>query len=97
MIQIYVKLGVKDFNCFEEFEQQAVSLMKKYQGKVITAFETVRHADGTGEEIHILEFPSESEFAEYRQDGDLAKLTALREQAVSATEVKVSLRTKSYG
>ena len=58
MIQIYVKLTVKSFDCLEQFERQAVALMQKYQGVVIAAFETVHNTDGTGEEIHILQFPS---------------------------------------
>ena len=96
MIQIYVKLAVKDFKALETFEQQAVAIMQRYEGRVVAAFETAHEVDGTGEEIHILEFPSEAQFAQYRTDKDLAGFAALRDQAISATEVKVSLRIKSY-
>ena len=94
MIQIYVRLTVKDFGLLEQFEQQAVAVMGQYNGSVIAAFETVHNADDTGEEIHILEFPSADDFAAYRQDTTMAELSALREQAIAGTEVKVSLKLK---
>lgn len=96
MFQVLVKLAVKDFSLLAQFEKQAVMRMKEYQGRVVTAFETVHRVDGTGEEIHVLEFPSAQAFAEYRNDKVLSQLVALREQAIAATEVTVSSKIKSY-
>jgi len=70
--------------------------MHKYQGRILSAFETVRETDGSGEEIHVLEFPSESLFTDYRADKSLEDLANLRNQAISNTEVEISLKTKSY-
>ena len=96
MFQVLVKLVVKDFGLLAQFEKQAVAQMKEYEGRVLSAFETVHRDDGTGEEIHVLEFPSEQAFTEYRNDKVVSKLAALREQAITATEVTVSSKIKSY-
>ena len=96
MINILVKLDVKDFDAFDRFEKQASLIMGKYDGRIISAFETERHSDGSGQEIHVLEFPSEEAFGEYRKDPVLADLAYLREQAISNTSVEVSLRIKEY-
>ena len=96
MINILVRLEVKDFDSFEEFEMKASMIMKKYHGNIISAFETIRNPDGTGEEIHVLEFPSEEYFINYRKDDSLANLSGLRNQAISNTEVKMSINVKAY-
>lgn len=97
MIQILVKLQVKDFKAFEEFERVAVATMKKYEGEIISAFETARELDGTGVEFHLLQFPSAEAFANYRADTSLAELSHLRSAAIQDTEVVVSRTLKSYG
>ena len=96
MINIFVKLGVKNFELLKEFEVQASRIMKLHQGRIICAFETMRHPDNSGEEIHVLEFPSEACFMDYKNNEVLAQLAGLREQAISSTEVQVSLDVKSY-
>lgn len=96
MINILVKLSVKDFDALVKFEQQAAKIMKTHQGRILSAFETERNADGSGEEIHVLEFPHEKAFSEYLADDSLAELKNLRNMAVSATEVKLSVGLKFY-
>jgi len=96
VIHILVKLEIKDFSALEVFEAQASVIMEKYQGRIVSAFETTRASDGSGEEIHILEFPSEEAFNCYRSDGSLANLVSQRDQAISNTEVTISLRVKTY-
>lgn len=96
MITILVRLEVKDFSALEEFESQAARIMQNYQGRISSAFETIRKPDGSGEEIHILEFPNEESFANYRADKSLAALSSLRNKAISNTEVKISVSIKSY-
>jgi len=59
VINILVRLEVKDFGDFDEFEKQASMIMEKYKGRIISAFETGRNSDGLGQEIHVLEFPNE--------------------------------------
>lgn len=96
MIHILVKLTVKNFTALEEFECQAVAIMNRHGGQLLSAFETCRNEDGSGEEVHVLAFPSDEAFARYRADGDLASLKDLRERAVIHTEVLVSERLKNY-
>ena len=96
MIQVLVKLHVKNFSVFEEFERAAIATMKIHQGRIVSAFETARKLDGTGVEFHLLEFPSEEAFADYRADTSLAQLSELRSAAISETEVIVSTTLKSY-
>ena len=97
IIHILVTLDVLNFDALKEFEQSAVIIMKKYGGKLITAFETQRDVSGTGREIHLIEFPDEAAFAKYRSDPDLLGLAALRERAIKHTEVQVSSTFKTYG
>ena len=96
MINILVRLAVKDFEVFEKFENQASLIMGKYKGRIISAFETVRNSDGSGQEVHVLEFPSEEAFALYRKDASLLALSSLRERGISNTEIDVSLCVKTY-
>jgi uncharacterized protein (DUF1330 family) len=96
MIKIVVILDVNNFDALSEFEQIAVKVMAKYQGGIISAFETSRFSDGTGEEVHILEFPSEQEFLRYRNDESLVEYADLRKKAISNTQIKISSCFKSY-
>jgi len=96
MIHILVKLTVKNFIALEEFERQAVAIMIIHGGQLLSAFETRRNEDGSGEEVHVLAFPSADAFAAYRADAALAMLRDLREEAISHTEIQVSERIKSY-
>jgi len=96
VINILVKMDVKDFNAFDQFEKQASLIMGKYNGRIISAFETEHNSDGSGQEVHVLEFPSEEAFGEYRKDTALADLANLREQAISGTSVELSLCIKQY-
>jgi len=96
VINNLVKLEVKDFSALEVFETQASKIMEKYQGRIVSAFETIRGFEGSGEEIHILEFPSEEAFSRYRSDESLANLAIQRDKAISSTDVKISLCVKTY-
>lgn len=96
MILIQVKIEVLDFSLLEAFERQAVKIMTKYQGKMLAAFETTRDDSNRGWEFHLLEFPSLVQFANYRNDSELATLVELRTKAIASTEVNISTKIKSY-
>ena len=96
MINVLIRLEVKDFEALEKFEKQAVAIMIRYRGRLVSAFETARSEDGTGEEVHVLEFPNKEAFALYRDDDSLANLAGLRNQAILSTEVQISLHPKYY-
>lgn len=96
MINILVTLTVKDFTLLAEFERQAVKVMKSHGGELLRAFESHRNDDGSGEEIHLLEFPSQQAFDAYRADPVLVEYAELRNKAISQTQVVVSSLLKEY-
>ena len=96
MINILVTLEVKSFKLLTAFETKAVQIMSVYGGRLISAFETVRNADDSGEEIHLLEFPSLTAFDEYRLDPQLLASAELRNEAIASTEVVISSEQKEY-
>lgn len=96
MFHVLVKLEVIDFSALDQFEKEAALIMKSYGGEILSAFETERNAENSGEEIHILQFPSKAHFEQYREDQRLKVLSELREQAIRTTEITICLRVKSY-
>jgi len=70
--------------------------MSTYHGRIISAFETVRYADGSGQEVHLLEFPNEDAFAEYRLDSQLLQQADLRDKAIDSVTVILSKVLKNY-
>lgn len=96
MINVLVTLTVKDFTLLAEFECQAVKVMQSHGGELIRAFESHRSDDGSGEEIHLLEFPSQAEFDAYRADSVLVEYAELRQKAIVSTAVIISDKIKEY-
>jgi len=96
VINILVTLEVKDFNILTTFESKAAEIMRSYGGDIIRAFETIRNEDLTGQEIHLLEFPSDASFSEYRSDPRLLELAELREKAIISMKVVKSDKLKNY-
>lgn len=96
MINILVTLEVKDFHYLEIFEGKAVEIMNTHGASVIIAFETFLNTDGSGQEIHLLEFPSDSEFSEYRSGSRLLEHVELRNKVILSTVVVKSRELKKY-
>jgi len=98
MINIVAILEVNDSDAFEEFETQAIALLRKHNGVLNTAFE-VKPSDsssGAVEEVHCIEFPTTEDFDNYRADPALQALSELRAKAISHTKVYVSGKHKNY-
>ena len=98
-IHITVLLEVKNTNALQLFERQAVKIMKKYEGKLVAAFEPDASESSSSNiaEIHHLQFPSIEAFKKYRADPQHLELSELRKKAISNTTVFVSGNTKDYG
>ncbi len=96
MINILVTLEVKDFNVLDLFESKAVQIMHSHGGAIIRAFETVRKNDHSGQEVHLLEFPNEAAFAEYRSDSRHLEHAELRGKAIESMTFVKSCILKSY-
>ncbi len=98
MIQVIVLLEAIDTKALQAFETQAVEIMKKYDGKLVAAFEPDASESSSSNisEIHYLEFPSIEAFRKYRNDPQHRELSALRKNAISKTTVFVSGNTRVY-
>jgi len=98
MIRILVLLDINDRDAFKAFEIQAIAIMQKYGGRLVAAWQP--NADLSSDrnigEIHYLEFPSQADFEQYRQDQALLDLKALRATAIRATHVYVCDEQVSY-
>jgi hypothetical protein len=93
---VMVTLSVKNFDALEAFEKEAAVIMASHGAVMIKAFESRREYDGSGEEIHIIEFPTPAAFEAYRTDERLFELSELHEQAIIDMDLKVSQTTKQY-
>ena len=51
-------LSVIDFEALKVFEETVLPIIKAVGGDVLHVLEITRNDDGTGEEVHILKFPS---------------------------------------
>jgi uncharacterized protein (DUF1330 family) len=96
IINILVTLEVKNFDSLTIFETIASEIMHFHGGRIVRAFETIRNTDNSGQEVHLLEFPSDAAFAEYRVDSRLSEHTKLRNLAIISTEIVISSTLKSY-
>jgi uncharacterized protein (DUF1330 family) len=97
MINILVTLEVKDFYSLTLFETKATEIMRSHGEHIVSAFETLRNEDNSGQEVHLLEFPNDAAFAEYRADSRLLEHTELRNKAINSINVVKSRTLKNYG
>ena len=98
MIHIIVLLESKDTDALQTFERQAFEVMKKYDGKLVTAFEPDASESSPSDiaEVHYLQFPTIEAFKKYRADPQHIELADLRKKAISNTTIFVSGRIKDY-
>lgn len=96
MYRVLVILKIVNFDALNEFESKASAVMARYSGTIAGAYETVRNADGTGEEFHLLEFADEASFYSYRKDPWHQDNSKLRESAISSTEIFPDVLPKTY-
>ena len=66
---------------FAAYERQAAAIMARQGGRIERAIRA------GAQEIHIVSFPSEARFDAYRHDPDLPAIAALRESAISHTQI----------
>jgi len=95
MISVVAILEVNDAAAFEEFESQAIAILKSHGGKLVSAFEVEQSEVGVTE-VHCLEFPDAETFENYRNDSKLLALGELRAKAIHSTQIYVSSKHKKY-
>jgi len=98
MIEIIALIEVKDNAAYAEYETQAVRIMKRHGGKLVSAFEPDKKetTESNVSEVHYLQFPDLNSFKEYRSSFELSKFSELREKAISNIKIIVSGKSKSY-
>lgn len=80
---IYVKPGQE--SVFDEFEQIAIPIVNKYNGKMLlrTRIENVIDSFiGKPYEIHLVAFESEDDFQNFLKDDERARVLHLKDQSV---------------
>lgn len=80
---IYVKPGQE--SVFDEFEQIAIPIVNKYNGKMLlrTRIENVIDSSiGQPYEIHLVAFESEDDFQNFLKDDERARVMHLKDQSV---------------
>lgn len=90
MITLVALLTVRDAAAFNSFEMQAEAIMKTHGGRIDVVFRpnvADSRAEPQVDEIHVVKFPNQKAFENYRSDKKLLELAPLREQAISQTAV----------
>mgnify|MGYP003690613925 FL=1 len=93
---VIAKIQVKNFTKLEVFENIVQSYLSSVGGKMLHAFEIAQIAGSNNEEVHILEFPNEKCFEEYKVKTNIPSLNSLREEAIKSIEIKLSTKNKVY-
>ena len=86
IVQLFVAAGHQPE--FEEFEAAAARIMERHGGRIERRVATrSERGPDQPDEVHVVTFPSESAFEDYRLDPELVPLAALRAQAIRKTVV----------
>ncbi len=96
MFQVLVLLyaGESGLEGLRAFEQKAIQLIREHEGVLISAFNP--HQPDGPDEIHLLQFPSESHLQAYLADPRTAALTPERNKALRQTIVYTSAQFQNY-
>lgn len=99
MLQVLVFLYHADASseAFRNFEMKALSIVRSHGGKLVTAFvpQKGQHED-VPDEIHLIEFPSQTAFEAYRNDAKTTALARERDSIISKTVIWRSDEFISY-
>ena len=95
-MKLFVHMDVLNFDKLEEFERFAANVMKDHNGEIELAYELSRLADNSGVEIHIVQFPSQTEFDAYKADERFQQVKALRKSAISKISIRSITQSKNY-
>jgi uncharacterized protein (DUF1330 family) len=88
-----------DIPRFEAYERKALSIAQRHSGRLERAIRVTKDAGGTGEspfEVHVLSFPTDVQFAQFRTDPELVALSDERARVISRTEVLLGTGAYAY-
>ncbi len=74
---------------FEEFETRASAIMRRFGGTVERRIGCAGGVAGdeTPREVHVVTFPDEQSFEQYRADAEMSSLAELRSRAIRKTTI----------
>ncbi len=84
---VYIKEGQE--TVFHQFEDIAIPMLSKYNGKLLfrlrpTENTFIEHHIDKPYEIHLVEFPSEQDFENFKLDEDRKKFLHLKERSIKS-------------
>ena len=84
---IYIKEGQE--SVFHQFEDVAIPIIKKYNGRLLLRVRPnedsfIENQIDKPYEIHLVEFDSENDFENFKQDDERKKFLHLKEQSIKA-------------
>ena len=87
VVEMYVKAGREE--AFQQFEQKAAAIMRDYGGRIDKAIrpEPAGGIDDVPYEVHLVSFPSDDQFANYRRDRRTQELAFERDNCVRHTRL----------
>ena len=98
---LIVSLWLKNNNvvAFEAFEYQASMEMAKYDGRIERAIRIAGAGNDNDKpfEVHLVSFPNESAFQEYRQSPESQKLAGARATIFAKTVTHTGNEVTAYG
>jgi len=92
---IYIKDGQE--HVFHQFEDVAIPTISKYNGRLLlrirpTDDSLIAHSIDKPYEIHLVEFDSDLDFENFKQDKERIKFLHLKEQSVKASILYMGTR-----
>ena len=84
---IYIKEGQE--SVFHQFEDVAIPIIKKYNGRLLLRVRPnedsfIENQIDKPYEIHLVEFDSENDFENFKQDDERKKFLHLKEQSIKS-------------
>lgn len=89
---VYIKKGNEE--SFHEFEDHAIPIISKYNGKLLLRIrpeedEIIEKTIDSPYEVHLVEFETETDFENFKQDEERKKYLHLKEKSIqSVTLIK---------
>lgn len=98
MIYIVAILEIKNDEAFEDFETQAIQILRSHDGELVAAFnpDSLDTAAKSGIEVHYIQFPAIENYNSYRADPALQALSDIRSNAIHRTQLYISDHLKDY-
>ena len=83
---------------FEEYENKALKIFRRYGGEIIIAYIPVRNSetDDIPNEIHVLKIENRERFETYLKDPDRLKMAEERNSVIKRTDIFMSEEIINY-